>query len=153
MFGNHNIFYKLSSDPTKNVAWVFKHHTWKLFLKDFYLHLYQLLISKTGGQKMTKMIHTCRFITIFHYETTWCLIKLQRNILREYHTIISVHNWNKMWSIDAYVQNVACTLGPSKQKCFTRLVTESLKVVVKAKWSVCDHCEMQIVGNERCCVW
>lgn len=139
----------------KNVARVFSHHTWKLCLKDFYHHPYQLFMRETelSGQKMTKMLHTCRCVRIFHCDTPWCPIKLQRNILREYHTIIPVHLWNKVWSNDAYAPIVACNLGPSKQKRFTKIFAWSLKVVLKAKQSNCDHCELQPVLNGSCCVW
>ena len=130
-----NISYKLWYVQTQNVAGVFKHHTWKLFLKDFYNHLYQLFtrVTELNGQKMIKMLPTYPCIRVFPCKMPWCLLKLQRNFPREHHTIIPVHLWIKIWSNDKCALIVAYTFRPLKQNYITGLVAESLKVVLKTK--------------------
>ena len=66
-FGNRNISDSLWNVQIQNVARVFNHHTWKLFLKDFYHHLNQLLtrVMELTGQKITKMLPTYSCIRIF----------------------------------------------------------------------------------------
>ena len=50
-----DISYKLWNKQIQNVAQAFNHHSWKLFLKDFYHQLYQLFTRMTelNQQKMT----------------------------------------------------------------------------------------------------
>ena len=102
---------------------------------------------------MTKILHTYHCIRIFPCKRRWCLFKLQRNFPREYHTIIPVHMWIKIWSNDKCALIVAYTFQPLKQNHFTGLVAESLKVVLKTQQSVCDHCQLLSVAKGSCYVW
>ena len=153
MFGNRNISYTLWNVQIQNRA--FNHHTWKLFLKDFYHHLYQLFthVTELNGKKMTKMLPTYPCVRIFPCKMSWCLIKIQRNFPRKYYTIIPVHLWIKIWSNSECALIVAYTFCPLKRNHFTRLVAEWLKVILKTQQSVCDHCVLLTGGKGCCCVW
>ena len=121
-FGIRNISYKLWNVEIQNVARAFNQHTWKLILKGFYHHLYQFItrVTELNGQKMTKMLPTYPSIRIFPCKMPWCLLKLQRNFPREYHTIIPVHLWIiKVWSNDECAFIVAHTFRPFKRNHFT----------------------------------
>ena len=90
---------------------------------------------------MKKMLPTYSCIRIFSFKIPWSLLKLRRNFPREYHTIIAVHLWIKIWSNDKVALIVAYTFRPLKRNHFTGVVAEPLKVVLKTQQSVCDHRE------------
>ena len=75
-----------------------------------------------------------------------------KNFLREYHKIIHVHLWIKIWSSDQCTLVVAYTFRHLKWNHFTGLVAESLKFILKTQQGLCDHCELLPVGKGSCCV-
>ena len=152
-FRQSQYFYKLWNVQIQNVAWAFNHHTWKLLLKIFYLYQLVTRVTDLNEQKMTKMLPTYPCIRVFPWKMPWCLLKLQRNFPKEYHTIIPVHPWIKIWWNHECSLIVAYTFRPLKRNHFTGLVAESLKVVLKIQEGVCHHCEFLPVGKGSCYVW
>ena len=92
-------------------------------------------------------------IRIFPCKMSWWLLKLQRNFPREYHTVIPVYLWIKIWSNDECALIVPYIFCPLKGNHFTGLVAESLKITLKTQQSVCDHCELLPFSKGSYYVW
>ena len=69
------------------------------YLKVVYHHLYQLFtrVTELNGQRCYLLIPVSEHFLAKCLDA-WCLLKLQKNFPRKYHSIVPVHLWMKIWS-------------------------------------------------------